>query len=68
MAKNPFQWAETSRQYMSEVQVEFKKVTWPEQKETVAGAISVVVISVVVGLLLSLVDLGLARAVNALLN
>ncbi len=68
MAKNPLQWAEASRQYMNDVQVEFKKVTWPEQKETVAGAISVVVISVLVGLLLSLVDLGLARAVNALLN
>ena len=68
MAKNPLQWAEASRQYMNEVQVEFKKVTWPEQKETVAGAISVVVLSVIVGLILSLVDLGLARAVNALLN
>jgi preprotein translocase subunit SecE len=68
VSKNPFEWAERSRQFLNEVQIEFKKVTWPSQKETVAGTISVVVIAIVVGLLLSFVDLGLVRVVNALLN
>jgi preprotein translocase subunit SecE len=53
---------------MGEVEVEVKKVTWPTQKETVAGAVSVIVISILVGIILSLVDLGLLRIVNTLLN
>jgi preprotein translocase subunit SecE len=53
---------------MNEVEVEVKKVTWPTQKETIAGAVSVVVIAIIVGIILSLVDLGLLRVVNTLLN
>jgi preprotein translocase subunit SecE len=49
---NPLQWPEQTREYLSEVQVEFKKVTWPTQKETVAGTIGTcaVVIVVCIGL------------------
>ena len=68
MSRNPFEWAEQSRQFLNEVEVEVKKVTWPTQKETVAGAVSVVVIAIIVGIILSLVDLGLLRMVNTLLN
>jgi preprotein translocase subunit SecE len=67
VSKNPVEWAERSRQFLSEVQIEFKKVTWPGQKETTAGAVSVVVIALFVGLALSLVDYGLVRLVGALL-
>jgi preprotein translocase subunit SecE len=67
VSKNPFEWADQTRQFMNEVQVEFKKVTWPKQKETVAGAVSVVVVSLVVGVILSLVDFGLLRVVGLLL-
>ncbi len=68
MSRNPFEWAEQSRQFISEVEVEVKKVTWPTQKETIAGAVSVVVIALIVGIILSVVDLGLLRVVNILLN
>jgi preprotein translocase subunit SecE len=68
LSRNPFEWAEQSRQFLNEVEVEVKKVTWPTQKETVAGAVSVVVIAIIVGIILSLVDLGLLRIVNTLLN
>jgi preprotein translocase subunit SecE len=68
LSRNPFEWAEQSRQFISEVEVEVKKVTWPTQKETIAGAVSVVVIALIVGIILSVVDLGLLRVVNILLN
>jgi preprotein translocase subunit SecE len=67
VSKNPFEWADQTRQFMNEVQVEFKKVTWPKQKDTVAGAVSVVVVSLVVGVILSLADFGLLRVVGLFL-
>ena len=67
MSTNPSKWAEESRQFLGEVQVEFKKVTWPSQKETIAGAVSTLVIALFVGLLLSVVDFGLIRLVSLLL-
>jgi preprotein translocase SecE subunit len=45
---NPLQWPEQTREYLGEVQVEFKKVTWPTQKETVAGTIGTCVVVLVI--------------------
>lgn len=59
MGANPFAWPAQSREYFMEVQVEFKKVTWPTQKETVAGTIGVVFIVAIVGTGLFFVDMGL---------
>ncbi len=56
MSKNPIQWTEEGRQFLSEVQVEVKKVTWPTQKETVAGTVSVVVLVFLVGAVLFVFD------------
>ncbi len=56
MSKNPIEWADQSRAFLGEVQVEFKKVTWPSQKETVAGTVGVIVLVSIVGTALFLVD------------
>jgi preprotein translocase subunit SecE len=53
-------WAEDSRAFLGEVQVEFKKVTWPTQRETLSGAVSVVVLVIIIGLALALVDWSLS--------
>ncbi len=45
---NPLSWPEQTREYVGEVQIEFKKVTWPTQKETVAGTIGTCVVVLVV--------------------
>ena len=45
MATNPTEWYRDSRQYLTEVGGEYRKITWPPQKEAVAGTIGVVVIS-----------------------
>ena len=60
MTWNPIRWVEQSRSFLTEVFVELKKVTWPSQKETVAGTISVIVLVAVIGLGLFVVDGGLS--------
>ncbi len=67
MSKNPIEWADQSRAFLGEVQVEFKKVTWPSQKETVAGTIGVVFIVAIVGTSLFFVDMGLGWVINTVM-
>jgi preprotein translocase SecE subunit len=49
---------------VGEVRTEFRKVTFPTQKEAVAGTIGVIVIVAVITLALSLVDLGLGQVMK----
>jgi preprotein translocase subunit SecE len=55
-SKNPVEWAGQGREFLGEVQVEFKKVTWPTQKETVGGTIGVIVLVALVAIALFAVD------------
>ena len=55
-SKNPVEWAVQGREFLNEVQVEFKKVTWPTQKETVGGTIGVIVLVALVAVALFAVD------------
>jgi len=47
---------------------ELKRVHWPTRKETYAATSVVLVLVLIVALYLALVDLGLTRAVKALLS
>ena len=38
---NPRVWYSESRQFLTEVRAEYRKVTWPSQKEAIAGTIGV---------------------------
>jgi preprotein translocase subunit SecE len=67
VSKNPVEWAQASREFVNEVQMEFKKVTWPTQKEATAGTASVLIVVVAIGLVLFLVDSVLAWLMNAVL-
>ena len=55
-SKNPMDWAVQGREFFSEVQQEWKKVTWPNQKETVGGTIGVIVLVSLVAFALFIVD------------
>jgi preprotein translocase subunit SecE len=66
--KNPVQWAEQSREFLNEVQVEFKKVTWPSQKEIVAGTVAVVVVTALLSVALFGVDAVLAWVMSWVLS
>ena len=64
----PGNWIRDARQYFIEVQGETKKITWPAQKEAIAGAIGVVVISTMFVVFLGVVDFGLGWAMQFLLD
>ena len=64
MEWNPAVWISDGRQFATEVKTEFKKITWPSQKEAVGGTIGVVVIVAIITLALSLVDLVLGKIVR----
>ena len=67
MANNPADWVSDSRRFLSEVQTEFKKVTWPSQKEYVGGTIGVVVVVAIVTLVLGVADFALGQVVQLIL-
>jgi len=68
MEMTPGSWLRDARQYLVEVQGETKKITWPAQKEAVAGAVGVVVISGVFVIYLGLVDVGLWQLLGLFLG
>jgi preprotein translocase subunit SecE len=55
-SKNPVNWALQGREFFSEVQLEWKKVTWPTQKETIGGTVGVIVLVALVAVALFTVD------------
>jgi len=64
--QNPIEWVGQSRQFLLEVRSEFRKVTWPTQKEATAGTIGVLVVVTIITSVLSLIDLVLGQAVQLL--
>ena len=67
MEWNPAVWYSESRQFIMEVRSEFRKVTWPTQKEATAGTIGVLVVVTVLTTALGLVDLGLGQLIRLIL-
>ena len=68
MQWNPGVWISDGRQFASEVRTEFKKITWPSQKEVVGGTIGVIVIVIIITLALSLVDAVLGQGIRFVLS
>jgi preprotein translocase subunit SecE len=56
-----------SMQFLREVKVELKKVTWPSRKQTMGSTLVVVIILVmIISLFLGLVDMGLSSLFGGL--
>jgi preprotein translocase subunit SecE len=64
----PAVWVESGRQYLSDVRTEFRKITWPSQREYVGGTIGVVVIVAILALVLGLIDMGLSQIMGLILR
>ncbi|CAG1010014.1 hypothetical protein MYXO_03949 [Myxococcaceae bacterium] len=64
MERSPAQWWRTSRQYLSDVRSEMRKVTWPTQREYVGGTIGVVVILAFMTFVLGVFDYVLAMGIR----
>jgi preprotein translocase subunit SecE len=64
MQLNPVVLYNDTRRFALEVRTEFRKVTWPTQKEAVGGTIGVVVIVAIITSVLSIVDLVLGQLIR----
>ena len=64
MEMNPVTWISDGRQFATEVRAEYRKVTWPTQKEATAGTIGVLFVTFALTLGLSLVDFALGWAIK----
>jgi preprotein translocase subunit SecE len=62
------QWIGLVKDFLREVRIELKKVTWPSRKETIAATGMVIILSVLVAFFLGLLDVGLAKAVGIILK
>jgi preprotein translocase subunit SecE len=67
MQWNPVVMFNDAKRFALEVRTEFRKVTWPTQKEAVGGTIGVVVIVAVITSVLSVVDLVLGQLIQLVL-
>ncbi|MFQ5829681.1 MAG: preprotein translocase subunit SecE [Candidatus Methylomirabilia bacterium] len=56
------------QQFLREVMVEFRKVTWPSRPAVVNSTAVVLVVVLVIGLFLYMVDIGLSRVAEGVLR
>ena len=64
---NPAIWYSQSAQFLTEVRAEYRKITWPSQKEAMAGTIGVLVLVAIMTVVLSVVDLVLGQLIQLVL-
>jgi preprotein translocase subunit SecE len=64
---NPAIWARDARQYVDDVRGEWKKLTWPTQREYVGGTIGVLVIVAIMATILGLIDVALGAVMQWIL-
>ena len=57
-----------ARQFLREVKIELKKVTWPSRKEAVGTTAVVLVLVAILSIYLGIVDAGLTSALTSLMR
>jgi len=67
MQLNPAVWFSEGRQFATEVRAEYRKVTWPTQKEAMVGTLGVLIVTAVLTAGLSLVDFLLGLGISQIL-
>ncbi len=55
-------------QFLREVKVELKKVTWPSRKQTLGSTLVVIILVMIISLFLGVVDVGLSGIIRAVLQ
>ena len=55
-------------QFLREVKIELKKVTWPSRKQTIGSTAVVVALVLLISLFLGFVDIGLSNLIRAVLQ
>jgi preprotein translocase subunit SecE len=59
---------EAAFQFLREVKVELKKVTWPSRKQTIGSTVVVLVLVLIISLFLGVVDMGLSQLIRVVLQ
>ena len=67
MQWNPAIWVRDARQYLLDVRTEFRKLTWPTQREYVGGTIGVIAIVAILSVALGGLDVALGALMRAIL-
>jgi preprotein translocase subunit SecE len=57
-----------SVQFLREVKIELKKVTWPTRKQTLGSTVVVIILVMIISLFLGLVDVSLSKLMQAVLR
>ena len=55
-------------QFLREVKVELKKVTWPSRKQTIGSTVVVIILVMIISFFLGVVDFGLSNLVRVVLQ
>jgi preprotein translocase subunit SecE len=55
-------------QFLREVKVELKKVTWPSRKQTIGSTVVVIALVMIISIFLGAVDLGLSNLIRIVLQ
>jgi preprotein translocase subunit SecE len=55
---------DTSIQFLREVKVELKKVTWPSRKQTMGSTAVVIILVMIISIFLGVVDIGLSSLIR----
>ncbi|UCF95279.1 MAG: preprotein translocase subunit SecE [Desulfobacterales bacterium] len=55
-------------QFLREVKIELKKVTWPSRKQTIGSTVVVIALVMLISLFLGVVDIGLSSLIRVVLQ
>jgi preprotein translocase subunit SecE len=67
-AKSKSNFINSSVQFLREVKIELKKVTWPSRKQTLGSTLVVIVVIILISIFLGSVDIGLSSLIRAVLQ
>lgn len=57
-----------SLQFLREVKVELKKVTWPTRKQTIGSTLVVIILVMIISFFLGIVDIGLSSLIGVVIK
>jgi preprotein translocase subunit SecE len=55
-------------QFLKEVKIELKKVSWPGRKETIVSTYVVIIVCFIIAIFLGIVDLGFSKILKIILR
>ena len=67
-AKTKTNFIQATVQFLREVKIELKKVTWPSRKQTIGSTVVVIALIILISLFLGSVDIGLSSLIRAVLQ